>query len=284
MNCIELKAPAKINLSIDVLSKRPDGYHNVQMIMQSISLYDRVIIEEIKSGIEIKCNNPNIPCDEKNIAFKAAKIIMETHNISSGVKITLFKKVPHSAGLAGGSTDAAAVLKGINTIFELGLNNNALAEYGKNIGSDVPFCINGGTMLAEGIGEMLTKLEPLLETYIVLIKPKISVSTAWVYSNLNLSEITERPDTSFLINAIKEKNIESVAKNMKNVLESVTIKEYPIIAQIKQKLIDLGAAGSIMSGSGPSVFGVFLDRKQAEYAFETMMKYNEVNAFLVKTM
>jgi len=270
MNLIKLKARAKVNLSLDVLAKRPDGYHDIKTIMQTIELHDRVFIEEAKSGIEVLCKNRWVPTDGRNIAYKAAEKLKLHFGIDKGVKIRIEKNIPVSAGLAGGSSDAAAVLKGMNSLFELNLKENEVMEIGKTIGADVPFCIKGGTMLAEGIGEILTPLKPLPVTHMVLIKPKIGISTAWVYGNLNVKNLTNRPDTNIIIKYIESGNINCLAKDMRNVLETVTCSKYGVIGEIKQKLINLGALGSMMSGSGPTVFGIFSDEISAKKAYEAM--------------
>jgi 4-diphosphocytidyl-2-C-methyl-D-erythritol kinase len=266
MTLLELEAPAKINLSLDVLRKREDGYHELKMIMQEIKLHDIVTLELTASGIHVECDSRWVPSDSENIAYKASSLIFNKYGIKSGLKIKIKKRIPVAAGLAGGSADAAAVLKGINVMFSLGLAAGELMELGKQIGADVPYCVMGGTMLAEGIGEILTELESFKDVNIVLIKPKIGVSTAWVYKNLNLDLISARPDTNLLIKAISCKDIKAVSGNMKNVLETVTIPKYQIVAQAKNRLMELGALGSMMSGSGPSVFGIFPDRETAQKA------------------
>lgn len=263
---ISLNAHAKINLSLDVLSRREDGYHNLQMIMQTIQLHDTVNVSEIQTGIEIQCQAPYVPNNSSNIAYKAAELLLGSYKINKGVRIVIDKKIPVAAGLAGGSSDAAAVLKGINTLFNLGIELSELMKIGKTIGADVPYCLLGGTALAEGIGEKLTPIKPLENIPLVLVKPKIGVSTAWVYKNLNLDNISIRPDTKELITAIEEGNIRFVAENMSNVLESVTAPRYPIIDKIKKDLTDKGAIGSMMSGSGPTVFGIFENSTTAQAA------------------
>ncbi len=264
---IELKAKAKINLSLDVLRKRPDGYHDLKMIMQTIELHDVVRIETVPSGIEIKCDSRWVPSDSSNIAYKAAALILDRAGIDQGLRININKRIPVAAGLAGGSSDAAAVFKGINQLLSLGFGEDELMQMGKQIGADIPYCIRGGTALAEGIGEILTDLVPFKGVNIVLIKPKIGVSTAWVYKNLDIGRVQERPDTEMLIEAIGKGKTDVVAANMKNVLETVTVPKYVIIKEIKDKLVKLGAAGSMMSGSGPSVFGIFRDKQSASSAY-----------------
>lgn len=264
---ISIDAHAKINLSLDVLGKRDDGYHTLQMIMQAIQLHDTISIHEIPDGVEIMCEAPYVPNNSSNIAYKAAQAIIEKYKIKTGVRLEISKRIPVAAGLAGGSTDAAAVLKGMNELFGLGIDNNELMAIGKTIGADVPYCIMGGTALAEGIGEKLTPLSGLGNIPVLLVKPRIGVSTAWVYKNLNLENMGERPNTPLLISAIGEGDTRTLAANMKNVLESVTQQKYPVIEAIKKELVKLGALGSMMSGSGPTVFGIFEDADKAEYAF-----------------
>lgn len=272
MNNINLRARAKINLSIDVINKRSDGYHNIKMLMQSIKLHDIVHIEKKLSDIEIKCNHKWVPQNSDNIAFKAAKLLIDKYNIDSGVRIFIDKKIPICAGLAGGSSNAAAVLVGMNKMFKLNLSNSKLIELGKTIGADIPFCIEGGTMLAEGIGDKLTKMPCLPTTSLILVKPQIGISTKWVYENLKCNDIKVRPNTDLLINALEKKDITKISKNMVNVLEEVIHSKYPIINEIKNILLELGANGSLMSGSGSTVFGVFNDKKAAKNAFEKIDK------------
>ncbi len=267
---ISLKAHAKINLSLDVLSRRADGYHTLQMIMQTIQLHDTITIEKIPSGVEILCEAPYVPNNSSNIAYKAAEAMLLQYNIQAGVKIEVSKKIPVAAGLAGGSTDAAAVIKGMNTLFDLRIEQDELMRLGKTIGADVPYCIMGGTALAEGIGEVLTKLPAPGNIPLILVKPRIGVSTAWVYKSLDLKKVTERPDTKLLMSAIRAGDINTLALNMKNVLESVTSKRYSVIENIKRDLKRHGALGSMMSGSGPTVFGIFEDVEKADYAFNKL--------------
>lgn len=273
MNSICIKARAKINLSLDVLRKREDGYHDVQMIMQSISLHDKVFLDIIdEKGIKISCDKRWVPSNSDNIAYKAAKVLMDKFDLPKGIAIKIVKNIPVAAGLAGGSADAAAVLKGMNKMFSLNLKQDELMELGKTIGADIPFCIKGGTMLAEGIGEVLTEIKPLKNMDILLVKPRISVSTAWVYKNLDLEKITSRPDTDYLISMIEKRDLQNLGNKMVNVLEEVTIKKHGIILEIKEKLVRLGALGNMMSGSGPTVFGIFENRLAAQKAYEKIKR------------
>ena len=268
MASMELLAYAKINLSLDVLGKREDGYHELRMVMQSIGLHDVVSIEKVAAGITVSCNSRWVPSDLDNIAGKAALLITGKYGIKDGLKIHIKKSIPVAAGLAGGSTNAAVVLQGINDLFSLGMSNTELMALGKQIGADVPFCMAGGTMLAEGIGEKLTALAGFSGVNLVLLKPKIGVSTAWVYKNLDIGKIVDRPDTEMLIDALAGGDINKVAVNMRNVLEGVTIPKYKVVQEAKERLMMLGASGSMMSGSGPAVFGIFPDRHTAKKAYD----------------
>lgn len=283
MNTIIVKGYGKINLSLDVIRKREDGYHEVEMIMQSINLHDKIYIKENRE-ITVECNREWIPKGPGNIAYKAAKLILEKCGINKGVHINIIKNIPVAAGLAGGSADAAAVLKGINSMFSLSLKEGELMNLGKQVGADVPFCIKSGTMLAEGIGEKLTPLSAFNGVHILLVKPKVGVSTAWVYNNLNLDKLSKdmRPDNKLLIEAIKNKEIVTLCENMKNVLETVTVEKYPVINELKTRLIENGAIGSMMSGSGPTVFGIFKDEQGIQNAYKKMKSY-KWDCFMTQT-
>ena len=264
MNEIELKSLAKINLGLDVLGRRENGYHDVRMVMQSIYLHDEVKIEKKRrEGIEIVSNLRFLPIGEGNIAYKAAHMLIEEFSLEGGVRITLNKHIPVAAGLAGGSSNAAAVLFGMNRLFRLGLSKEELMERGVKLGADVPYCIMRGTALAEGIGEKLTKLSPMPHCHIVVAKPPINVSTKMVYESLDAGAITKHPDIDAIIEAINEGDVKKVAERMGNVLEDVTVPMYPVIAKIKNDMISQGAYNAMMSGSGPTVFGIFPDEQTA---------------------
>lgn len=266
-NIQQLKALAKINLGLDVLGRREDGYHNVRMVMQTIYLYDNITIQRTKeSGITLESNLYFLPNDEGNIAYKAAKLLMDEFQIQDGVHITLDKHIPVAAGLAGGSANAAAVLVGMNRMFSLGLSEEELMERGVNLGADVPYCVMRGTVLAEGIGEELTRLSALPKCYILIAKPGISVSTRTVYEKLDALSITEHPDIDGVIKGLENQDLKAIASSMGNVLEQVTVDAYPIIEKIKDVMKEQGALNAMMSGSGPTVFGVFEDRQIAKKA------------------
>ena len=267
MRQIELKALAKINLGLDVLGRRENGYHDVRMVMQSIYLYDDVKIERKEEpGIEIETNLFFLPTGEGNIAYKAADLLIREFDIKEGVRITLKKHIPVAAGMAGGSSNAAAVLFGMNRLFGLKLSREELMERGVKLGADVPYCIMRGTVLAEGIGEELTRLPQMPNCYVLIAKPPISVSTKMVYEKLDSGEITDHPDIDGILQGLSEQSLEKVAASMGNVLERVTIGEYPVIEEIKNVMKAHGALNAMMSGSGPTVFGLFRDRRMAREA------------------
>lgn len=271
MDDISLKALAKINLGLDVVRRREDGYHEVRMIMQTIHLYDRLKITKMKTpGIEIHSNLPFLPVNENNLVYKAGKLLMDEFGIREGVRVDLLKRIPVAAGMAGGSSDAAAMLYGMNQLFGLKLSRQALMERGVTIGADVPYCLMRGTALAEGIGEKLKQLPPMVKCPVLIAKPQISVSTKFVYQNLKLDEHTVHPDIDRLIQDIRNKDLQAAASDMGNVLETVTIPNYPVIAQIKEQMMHSGAVNSMMSGSGPTVFGLFENEKQAKKAYDDM--------------
>lgn len=273
MDEITLKALAKINLGLDVLRRREDGYHEVRMIMQTIHLYDKLhIVKEKESGIRITTNLSYVPTNESNLVYKAGKLLMDEFQIQEGVSVDLMKRIPVAAGMAGGSSDAAAMLYGMNEIFGLGLTRKQLMERGVKIGADVPYCLMRGTALAEGIGEKLTQLPPMVKCPVLIAKPQISVSTKFVYENLKLTEETNHPNIDLLLHDIEDGDLHAIANHMGNVLETVTIPHYPIIAQIKEKMLNDGAINAMMSGSGPTVFGLFEEEETAKKAYHAMLK------------
>lgn len=277
-----VKAPAKINLALDVLRKRPDGYHDVAMIMQTVALYDTITVKSGFDGIKLTTDSAKIPTDETNIAYKAAHYLSTKYNVKRGAHIHIEKRIPVAAGLAGGSTDAAAVLKLLNKAWDLRLSKAELMDAGKKLGADVPFCIQGGTCLAEGLGEKLTAIKSMPDCHILLAKPNVGVSTKEVYQSLRLEEVKERPNMPAMLKAIERQDIKEICGNMSNVLETVTTKMHPIIVELKEKLVEYGALGSLMSGSGPTVFAIFKDMASAYGAYDNVKTLvNEI--FVVKT-
>ena len=273
MDYIRVRAHGKINLGLDVLGRRDNGYHDVRMIMQSVGLYDNVEIVNLgnsasgKPEIDIDTNLKYLPNNENNLAYKAAMLLMEEFYISKHIAIRIKKMIPVAAGMAGGSADAAAVLKGVNKLFGLGLSNEELKKRGVTLGADIPYCIDGGTALSEGIGEILTPLPPMPPCIILLVKPPINVSTKLVYEKLDSKEIEYHPDIDGMIETIKAGDLVGMASKLGNVLQTVTEAEYPIITYIKEKMFSMGALNSMMSGSGPTVFGIFNDRAKAKEAY-----------------
>lgn len=285
MNSIVEKGYAKINLGLDVTGRRPNGYHDLRMIMQTIDLYDTVTLEKTEeAGIFLTTDHPTLPCDQSNLMYKAAKIMTEKYALKEGVKIHLEKRIPMAAGLAGGSTDAACVFRGMNRLFELHLSADELRTVSLPVGADVPYCIEGGTALAEGIGEVLTALPALPAVPIVLLKPDFDVSTKYVYEHLDSGYTGKHPDITAQCEAVRLKNLSSMAKLMGNVLETVTVSGYPEIAEMKEELFRQGAYGAMMSGSGPSVYGLFTDEKKAGEVYRTMRdKYPTAQVFVTET-
>lgn len=283
---MKLKATAKINLALDVLGTRPDGYHEVRMIMQMVDMYDNIYLDVRKGqpGIELTTNLPYIPTDEHNLAFKAAKILMDEKGIcEDGLSIRLDKFIPVAAGLAGGSSDAAAVMVGVNRLFRLGFSKKELMERAAAIGADVPYCVLRGTALSEGIGEVLTPLPDMPDCRILLCKPNINVSTKAVYEALDASPIAEHPDIDGMIEAIQNRDLKQIVSGdrMKNVLEPVTKSRHGIIGAIEEDMIKKGALNAMMSGSGPTVFGIFDDKEKSNEAKMFLKdKYPSAKVFL----
>lgn len=272
---ISLYAPAKINLTLDIKGKRPDGYHELESVMHQISLFDQVSIRAIPDGLQVYCDHPQVPQGEDNLAFRAARILLQKVEKKAGLEIKIKKNIPVGAGLAGGSTDAAAVLIGINKFLGLGLSSSELMELGAGLGSDIPFCIQGGTALARGRGEILTPLSrgPVLQ--LLLVKPDFSLSTAEIYGRFRMENVETHPSTERFLQAWTQCDIINVGQSMSNVLETVTLSLCPEIARIKEKMLEFGAIQAVMSGSGPTVAGVFLDAGTARDAYALMKNYYE---------
>lgn len=265
MNVLVRKAYAKINLGLDVLRRREDGYHEVKMIMQTVGIHDILTFKEAPEGVlELSVNSMQIPDNDDNLIIKAAKLLLQTAGINKGVSINLEKNIPVAAGMAGGSTDAAATFLGLNELFELSYTKEDLQKMGVKLGADIPYCIMGGTALSEGIGEKLSPLPAPPAAFLVVAKPDLMISTKYVYENLHANSLKDHPDIDAMIGAIKDADLHKMCSLMGNVLETVTEKENPIITQIKALMIEEGAIGSLMSGSGPTVFGIFDKEEQAK--------------------
>ena len=274
MDKIELKAYGKINIGLDVIRKREDGYHDLDMIMQTVGVYDDVIISR-KDGtqtyeIEVSTDADVLPNDKGNLAFMAAKVLMEAYDIKAKVKIHINKRIPIAGGMAGGSADCAAVLRGVNQLFQLGLTDEQLQEYGVKLGADVPYCIVGGTKRAQGIGEILTDLPTPPKCYVIIAKPDAFVSTKFVYSHIRPAQIENHPDIDEIIESIKAGDLYGMCEKIANVMEDVTIPEYPIIQKVKDILKSNGAVNALMSGSGPTVFGIYDDEEKAKQSMDAL--------------
>lgn len=273
MEKIVCKAMAKVNLGLDVLRRRQDGYHEVRMIMQSVDLYDVLTFEKTEAaGIVIRTNKKNIPTDQRNLIYKAADLLMQKYSITDGLRVTLEKRIPMAAGMAGGSTDAAAVFVAMNELFSLHMTQESMCELAVTIGADVPYCIVGGTVLAEGIGEKLTKLADAPACTLLIAKPSVGVSTKYVYENLHADKLRQHPDIDGMLTAICEDDLDGVAKRLGNVLETVTVKAYPVIEKLKSWMMEHGAVNALMSGSGPTVFGIYKEAQEAQRACEQLRK------------
>ena len=264
------KAYAKINLGLDVVGRLENGYHEVRMIMQTVGICDVLTLTKAESGITIITDHGELPTDENNLIYKAAKLMIDKYDIKVGVCIHLEKHIPIAAGMAGGSTDAAATFLGMNELFDCGANEKALRELGVKVGADVPYCIMGGTALAEGIGEKLTRLPSPPQCFLLVAKPDINVSTKYVYEHLDAEGVEHHPDIDGMIQAIADQNLQGIVDRLENVLENVTVKKYTIIQEIKDTMMQMGAEGSLMSGSGPTVFGIFTKEENAEAAYKEL--------------
>lgn len=278
-----LKSYAKINLTLDVTGKRDNGYHDVKMIMQTVNLFDLIIVDRRKQGISLKSNLPYIPTDEKNIAYKAALLFFEKSGIDGGASILIHKNIPVAAGLAGGSGNGGGVLCALNALYDFPFTEKEILDMSVTLGADVPYTIMCGTCLSEGIGEILTPLPDAPKMTVLLVKPPINISTPEVYKEFDEADEISHPDTDKMISAIENGDVKEISKSLSNVLEAVTVKNHPVISGIKQKMIKNGAIGALMSGSGPTVFGIFEDEKLAKKSADSFYKqYKEV--YLCKTL
>ena len=286
MDKLDIKALAKINIGLDVTGIREDGYHEVKMIMQTVNLFDKITITKVKEpGVSMTTNLKFLTVGDDNLCIKAAKLLIEEFDIKEGITIALEKHIPVAAGMAGGSTDAAAILFGMNKMFKLGLSRKDLMDRGVKLGADVPYCIMRGTALAEGIGEVLSPLPPMVKCPVLIAKPGISVSTKQVYEALDSCfDKVVHPDIDGIIDDIKNQDLESICSKMGNVLEDVTIPMHPVIADIKKCMMDNGAVGAMMSGSGPTVFGFFNDNKTAKIAKEALTQSGMVKQLYLTTL
>lgn len=282
MERMELKARAKINLTLDIVGKRENGYHEVDMIMQQVDLFDKISLTKQPEGITINCPARYVPSDRRNIAYKAIKAVQDECNVSYGVKIDIDKKIPVAAGLGGGSSNAAAVIKGYNQLYDLNLSLEKMRAIGRTLGADVNFFFTDHAARATGIGEKIQPIPGFKSGWLVLCKPNIGVSTASVYKSLNYQLLMNHPNTEKMVEALKEDNIYEISENLSNVLETVTLNKHTVVKKIKSKMLDYGALGALMSGSGPTVFGIFRNYDEGLVAFKKFKKiYGQT--YLIKT-
>lgn len=284
METLIKKAYGKLNLALDIVGKRKDGYHLVRMIMQTVDLYDVLKFTKTKEpGIVLTTNRTDLPTNQDNLIYRAADLLIKKFSIQEGVRIHLEKHIPVAAGMAGGSADCAAALSGINRLFSLGLSTEELMKSGICLGADVPYCLLGGTALSEGIGELLTPLPDIPPCKVLLVKPDINISTKWVYTNLNWESLTFHPDVDGMIANLNTGNLDGISKGLSNVLETVTIPAYSVIQSIKETILELGAGNTLMSGSGPTVFGLFPEESLAQSAYRKCLEiYPDYQVELVK--
>ena len=280
---LKIEGKAKINLTLDILGKRPDGYHEVSMIMQSIALHDTLTMEKMREGIGLKISVPWMKADESNLGWKAANLVKERCGVKGGVNIHLTKRIPVAAGLAGGSADAAAVLRGMDRLYGLGLTDEELCSLGAELGSDIPFCLMGGTQLSTGRGEVLRRLKGMPTAWVVLAKPRVSVSTAWAYQNYDEQGAERHPDNDLVEQKIISQDLKAMAPLLCNVLESVTIKKYEVIDRYKQLMMEKGALMSMMSGSGPTVFGLTAKKSEALRIAAHLRHVTRADVFVTRT-
>ena len=283
MDVLKIDAYAKVNLGLDVVRRLENGYHEVKMVMQTVGICDTLTLKKEAEGIKITTDSGEIPANEDNLVYKAAKLLKDKYDIGEGVSIHLEKRIPVAAGMAGGSTDAAAVLKGMNALFSMGLSEEQLKEEGVKLGADIPYCIMGGTALAEGIGEKLTRLPDTPDAFLLVAKPDINVSTKYVYENLQLDKIEKHPDIDGMVESIQAGNLQGVIDRMDNVLQTVTEEKYTVIGELKRFMEANGALKALMSGSGPTVFGIYEDRQKAEVAAEALKPLKLAKQIFVTT-
>ena len=278
------RAYAKINIGLDVLRRRADGYHEVKMVMQTVDIYDELVLERRKEpGIELRMDNSELPSGGDNLICRAADLLFREKKITEGVNISLTKRIPIAAGMAGGSADAAAALRGLNELFDMGYSLKELQALGVGLGADIPYCLAGGTMLSEGIGEILTPLPAPPAAHLVIAKPDINVSTAFVYGNLHADRLAWHPDIDGMIVALQKGDLDGITDRLGNVLETVTVKAHPVIEQIRELLRKQGAENALMSGSGPTVFGIFKEKETAARAAEAVERGRLAKQIFVTT-
>ncbi|WP_314579682.1 4-(cytidine 5'-diphospho)-2-C-methyl-D-erythritol kinase [Enterococcus gilvus] len=277
------KAPAKINLGLDILGKRPDGLHELAMVMASIDLADRLYLEEIpENKIIIETNKAFLPTDKKNHVYEALELVKERFNIDKGLRVKIHKEIPVAAGLGGGSTDSAAALRAVNRLWNLGLSIEELAALGAEVGSDVPYCVYGQTSLVEGFGEKVTPIAPMPQCWVVVVKPRMSVSTRTIFAKIVMEDLYH-PDIETLVSAIEENDYQKMTENLGNSMEVVTIKKHPVIQQLKDRMLKYGADAAMMSGSGPTVYALCHKYSRAKHVLNALKGFCD-EVYLVRTL
>lgn len=286
MKEIRCIANAKINLGLDVIRKREDGYHDLKMVMDTIGLHDKIRLKKTaNTEVHLKTNVPYLPTDNRNLVVRIIEEMKKVYGIKDGIFVDLYKVIPVGAGLGGGSADAAATIRSMNTLFDLGLSLDTMLEIGLKFGADIPYCIEGGAMLAEGVGERLTPLEKTIILDLVVVKPKVSVSTPYIFKNLRVDAIENHPNIDGLIKGLQSQQRQEVAMNLGNVLEDVTFTGYPQVAEVKKAITLSGAEGALMSGSGSAVFGIYNSAEACQEAARVLKKHPLIkNVFVTKTL
>jgi len=280
---LRLNAYAKVNLSLDVLGRRPDGYHEVETVLHTVELHDTVVLREVEGGVRVVCDHRRVPTDEQNLVFRTAQLLRETYGVARGVEVEIRKRIPPASGLGGGSSDAAVTLLGLAQMWKLRLDHGQLVDLASRVGSDVPFFLVGGAALATGRGERLRFLPTLPTTWVVLACPEVEVSTAWAYAQLDLAAVTRRPDTQRVVAALRSEDVAAVARELCNVFEPVVSARYPQVQEWKRRLLDAGALGASMTGTGPAVFGLFSGEAEARRAWEALQGAPDAHVILTRT-
>ncbi len=283
MKELTLNAYAKVNLTLDVRGRRPDGYHDVETVLHTLELHDTVVLREAEGSIRVVCDHRRVPSDEQNLVFRTAQLLREVYGVQGGVEIELRKRIPPASGLGGGSSDAAVTLLGLAQLWKLRLDHAQLVELGSQLGSDVPFFLVGGAALATGRGERLRFLPTLPTTWVVVACPEVEVSTGWAYGQLDLAAVARRPDTERVVEALRREDVAEVAKALCNVFEPLVSHHCPQVAALKERMLAAGALGAAMTGTGPAVYGLFPGEGDARRAAESLAAAGGAQVFLTRT-
>ncbi len=280
---LRLNAYAKVNLSLDVLGRRPDGYHEVETVLHTLELHDTVVLREAEAGIRVVCHHRGVPADEHNLVFRTAQLLREACGVDRGVEIEVRKRIPPASGLGGGSSDAAVTLLGLAQMWKLRLDHGQLVELAAQVGSDVAFFLVGGAALATGRGERLRYLPTLPTTPVVVALPPFEVSTAWAYANLDTASIPRRPNTARVVEALRAEDVAAVGRELCNVFEPLVSARHPQVGELKRRLLEAGALGASMTGTGPAVYGLFGTEQDAQRAAEALQGLGDTQVVLTRT-